>query len=239
MALRRILAMHPEDERLASLVRLIRRRSGKTQVQLALAARVPLNDLKRIEAGRAGDLRLCRLRRVLETEGGRARLVPYWNGAAADRLLDERHAALVERVVALLVARGWKVEVELSFSEFGERGSIEVLGIHPVARAVVVCEIKSAMGSLEETNRSLDVKERLAPTIVWKRFGWRPLVVGRLLILPRSTTARRIIDRHVATLNSLYPGRSRDVRAWLRAPTQPIRALWFVSDGLDTSTAAK
>ena len=231
--------MHPEDERLASLVRLIRRRSGKTQVQLSLAAQVPLNDLKRIEAGRAGEVRLCRVRRVLEAEGGRARLVPYWNGAAAERLLDERHAALVERIVALLIARGWTVEVELSFSEFGERGSIDVLGMHPVARAVAVCEVKSAIGSLEETNRSLDAKERLAPTIVRKRFGWRPLVVGRLLVLPRSTTTRRVIDRHVATLNSLYPARSRDVRSWLRAPTQPIRALWFVSDGLDTSTASQ
>lgn len=231
--------MHPDDERLANLVRLIRRRNGLTQVRLASRAGVPLNDLKRIESGRAGDVKLSRVRRVLDAEGGRARLVPWWNGAAADRLLDERHAQLVERVVATLRALAWRVEVEVSFSEYGERGSIDVFAWHHAERALAVCEVKSAIGSLEETNRALDVKARLAPTVAFDRFGWRPAVIARLLILPRSNTVRRTIDAHASTMATLYPGRGREVRAWLRQPSTPLRAIWFVSDGPDTSIVSR
>ena len=42
--------MHKDDERLAELVRAIRRELGQTQVQLAASAGIPLNDVKRIEA---------------------------------------------------------------------------------------------------------------------------------------------------------------------------------------------
>src|SRR3954467_10229507 len=116
--------MHPDDERLADLVRHIRREMNITQVQLAARAKVPLNDVKQVEAGRAGCVKVHRVRTILEAEGGRARLVPWWNGAAADRLLDARHAEMVERVVRLLQLRGWMVVVEVSFAEFGERRSI-------------------------------------------------------------------------------------------------------------------
>ena len=88
---------------------------------------------------------------------------------------------------------GWDADVEVSFSEFGERGSIDVFGSRRDHAAVAVCEVKSVIGSLEETNRVLDAKERLAPAIAFKRLGWRPAVVGRLLILPGDSTNRRIV----------------------------------------------
>ena len=222
--------MHPEDERLAQIVRLIRREIGWTQVQLATASGVPLNDVKAIEAGSAGAVQLGRIRQILEAQDGRARLVPWWNGAAADRLFDERHAAIVERCVAILRARGWRAEVEVSFSEFGERGSIDILGCHEQRRAVAVCEVKSAIGSLEETNRVLDAKERLAPTVVKRRLGWKPEVVGRILILPRTSRTRHVIDAHRATMESSYPARSREVRAWLRSPDAALRGIWLVAE---------
>lgn len=200
-------------------------------MQLAAAARVPLRDLKRLEAGRADEVSLGRIRSLFEAADGRARLVPWWNGAAADRLLDERHAAIVERVVALLKTRGWHVEVEITFSEFGERGSIDILATRADMGAVAVCEVKSVIGSLEETNRTLDVKERLAPTIAYKRFGWRPLVVGRVLIVPRDNTFRRVIEAHGQTMRGLYPAGGRELRARLRQPASPLRAIWFVADG--------
>jgi hypothetical protein len=224
--------MNADDERLGQLVRLLRRECGLTQVELSNVVRVPLRDVKLVESGRASDVRLGRIRSMFEALDGRARLVPWWKGAAVDRLLDRRHAAVVERVVALLRARGWDPHVEFSFSEYGERGSIDVLGAKPSSKAVAVCEIKSVIGSLEETNRMLDVKERLAPTIVYKRFGWRPEIVGRVLVLPRDTAARGIIAAHSATIDSLYPARGREIRAWLRNPSRSLRGIWFVSDGL-------
>jgi len=81
----------------------------------------------------------------------------------------------------------------------------------------------------------LDVKARLAPTIVFKRQGWRPRVVARVLIVPRDMSIRRAIENHEATMRSSYPARSREVRAWLRKPSGPLRGIWFVSDGPNTT----
>jgi transcriptional regulator with XRE-family HTH domain len=220
-----------DDDRLGRLVRLIRHEAGVTQERLSEISQVPIRDIKRIESGRASEVRLGRIRTVLQALDGRARLVPWWKGAAADRLLDERHAAIGERVVGYFPRPAWEPHVEVSFAEYGERGSIDILGANRSALAVAVCEIKSVIGSLEETNRMLDVKERLAPTITYKRLGWRPRVVARILILPRDSTVMRVIDGHEATMRSAYPGRGREIRAWLRNPIGPLRGIWFVSPG--------
>ena len=83
----------------------------------------------------------------------------------------------------------------------------------------MVGEVKSVFGSLEELNRSLDVKVRLAPTICRKRFGWTPKHVGRLLIVPGVSSIRRVVAAHRQTMDELYPasgqgryGRGCDVR---------------------------
>ena len=228
--------MHREDERLGRLLSLIRHRIGKTQVELARAAKIPLRDVKRIEAGFAQDVRLGRIRSLFDAVDGRARLVPLWNGAAADRLLDERHAAIGERAARYINAfDGWLTEPEVTFAEYAERGSIDVLATNQRALATMVGEVKSAIGSLEETNRTLDMKARLAPTIVFKRHGWRPRIVAKVLIVPRDMSIRRTIDKHRATMNGAYPARSREVRAWLRNPSTPLRGIWFVSNGPDTT----
>jgi hypothetical protein len=220
-----------EDERLGHLLRAIRRRAGQRQKDLAADARVPRRDLVLIGAGEAGKVRLERVRRVFAEAGGRARLTVWWNGAAADRLLDGRHAALVERALGVLESRGWKTQVEVTFSEFGERGSIDILAGHTKERAVAVCEVKTVVGSLEETNRILDVKERLGPRVAVVRLGWAPRVTGRILIVPDESTMRRIVARHAMAMASAYPARSREVRAWLRKPDRPLRGMWFLSDG--------
>jgi transcriptional regulator with XRE-family HTH domain len=219
----------PDDERLGHLLRSIRRRSDLTQEQLAHLAALPVKELRRIEAGDAGALSLDRIRAAFAAAGGRARVVILWNGAAADRLLDEAHAGLVEAATSVFVARGWRVRPEASFSEFGERGSIDMLAAREDQRAVAVCEVKSVFGSLEETNRTFDTKVRLLPKISERIFGWKPRFVGRILIVPNESTIRRIVDRHGATMNSIYPSRSRETRAWLRAPTNDLAAIWFVS----------
>ena len=219
-----------EDERIGRLLRLIRRRARLTQRALAEIAGVPREDVIAVEAGRLGQLPFDRTRRMFEAVGGRARPAVWWNGAAADRLLDERHALLVERGVRAYGRRKWETAVEVSFADYGERGSIDILAGRMSAGAVAVTEVKSDIGSLEETNRVLDVKERLAPKIAHTRFGWRPAVIGRILILPGTTTMRRIVERHASTMDAIYPARSNEIRAWLRAPTASIRGIWFMSE---------
>jgi hypothetical protein len=201
-----------------------------TQRALAAVAGVPREDVMRIEAGSMGRVTFDRTRRLFEVLGGRVRPSVWWNGAAADRLLDERHAALVERAVAVFRSRGWRTEVEVSFAEYGERGSIDILGAQVELHAVAVAEVKSDLGSLEETNRILDVKDRLAPKIAYDRFGWRPSVIGRILIMPDEDRLRRLVDRHAATMGSAYPARGREVRAWLRRPDRRLRGIWFLSE---------
>src|SRR6185437_9134248 len=95
-----------------------------------------------------------------------------WRGGLLDRVLDERHASLVERVVALLVALGWRAEPEVSYAEFGETGSIDVLAVREDLGVALVIEVKSEITAIESTNRRFDAKIRLAPRIVARRFGF-------------------------------------------------------------------
>ena len=219
-----------DDERIGRLLRLIRQREQLTQRALAGIAGVPREDVIAVEAGRLGQLPFDRTRRMFEAVGARARPAVWWNGAAADRLLDERHAYFVERGVRAYGRRHWETAVEVSFAEYGERGSIDILAGRQSARAVAVTEVKSDIGSLEETNRILDMKERLAPGIAEAQFGWRPAVIGRILIVPGTTSMRRIVERHASTMDTIYPARTNEIKAWLRAPTAPIRGIWFMSE---------
>jgi len=110
----------------------------------------------------------------------------------------------------------------------GERGSIDVFGAQESTRSVVVGEAKSEWGSLEETIRVLDVKQRLAPKITEDRFGFVPLRIAALLVFPEDRTARRIAQRYEATLSSAFPARNVAIRRWLRRPDGPLRGLWFL-----------
>jgi len=219
-----------DDERVGATLKAIRRRLALTQEAVAALAEAPVRDVIAIETARARDVRLGRIRAVFGAVDGMARLSTWWHGAAADRLLDERHAGLVESALRVLRQRGWETAAEVSFSEFGERGSIDILAGYRPALALAVGEVKSSIGSMEEMHRMLDVKERLAPGLWWERFGWRPRIVGRVLILPDDRSIRRIVERHAVTMATVYPARGREVRAWLRHPDRPLRGVWFLSD---------
>jgi hypothetical protein len=220
---------HADDERLARIAAQLRRRQKLGRLDLVGAGR-SRHFGRRLENGEADRLRWGDIRDHFAQLGARARIVVWWNGAALDRLLDQEHAALVEQVVVQERRWGWQCEAELTSSEYGERGSIDVFGALEAARAVVVNEVKSDWGSIEETLRRLDVKARLAPVLAERAFGFRATSVGRVLILPGSRTARRIADRHAATLATALPHRNREVKAWLRQPSGPLRGLWFLSE---------
>jgi len=152
-----------------------------------------------------------------------------WRGGDLDRLIDEGHAALVGRCAETLSARGWDVRPEITYSVWGERGSIDLLAWHLGTATLVVVEAKTQLTSVEETLRRHDVKARLAGGIVSDRFGWQPRTVCRLLVLPDLATARRRVGRHAAVLIRSYPQRGADVRRWLRSPAGSMSGLLFVS----------
>jgi len=154
-----------------------------------------------------------------------------WRGGDLDRLLDARHARLAGLVVDWLRALGWRVDVEVTYASFGERGSIDILGWWPMARIALVIEIKSELASVEATLRKLDEKARLTiDSIAETRFGERPRAVARLLVLPDSTTERRRVGRAESVLGAALPSRGTLLRRWLRAPSGPTRGLLFVAD---------
>lgn len=176
-------------------------------------------------------MRMVELERCFAALDARLEVRATWAGAGLDRLLDEEHARLSGQVVELLRRRGWSAEVEVSFSRYGERGSIDVLAWHGVVRSLLVIEIKSELGSIEGLLRPLDAKARLAPWIARERFGWHARSTSRLVVMPEERTARRRVERHAGVLRVALPTGSRDVRAWLRQPDGQIAGIWFLSYG--------
>ena len=181
-----------------------------------------------LENGLAGQLRVDDLRTYFAGLGASLRVTVYWNGAQLDRLVDQRHADIVELAVARLHRAGWTSLPEVTFADYGERGSIDVLAVNEEANAAFIGEVKSEWGSIEETNWSLDAKVRLAPKICFARLGWRPLTLAKVLILPDEGSSRRIAARYRETLDAVDPARTVDVRRWLRNPDTPLSGIWFL-----------
>jgi hypothetical protein len=214
-----------DDQRLARASRLIRRDLRLRQTDLPTSRFIT----QEIEAGRAGALRLDEVRTHFAALGAKAQLAVWWNGAALDRLVDQAHAQVVEIAAGTLARAGFRVKTELTFNQYGERGSIDLFAGHDQARAVFVGEAKSEWGSLEETLRRQDVKVRLAGLLAPEAFGWRARHVASVLVLPDDSTSRRVVQRYGATLAG-YALRSREIRAWLREPNRSAAGIWFLSN---------
>lgn len=216
-------------------VRALRLRRRLAQAQLAASAGVSRAVIWRIERGQADRVAVHTVERVAAALGARIERRLLWQGEGLDRLLDARHAALVEHVVALLNADGWEATSEVSFNIRGERGSIDVLGFHRPTGSLLVVEIKSVVPDLQAMLAGLDRKGRLSRDVAHER-GWRVVSVTRLLVLPNDRTARRRVDSHAATIRSVLPARNVEIRQWLRNPVGTAHGVMFVTDAPEVST---
>jgi hypothetical protein len=124
---------------------------------------------------------------------------------------------------------GWTAAVDVSFSKFGERGSIDVLAWHPATETLILIEVKSEITSVEETVRRFDVKTRLATQIATESQGWRSRRVAAILVLPEGTAARNVLRRFGPIFDTAFPARSLEIRAWLRNPVEALRGVWLLS----------
>jgi hypothetical protein len=190
--------------------------------------------VSRIELGRAEGVTVGALNRVVEALDASLEAWVRWNGEALDRLLDADHAAIVEVVAGRLMGLGWHVATEVSFNIRGERGSIDILALHPETGALLVIEVKSVVPDVQAMLVSIDRKTRLAPYIARER-GWIGTTVSRLLVIREDRTARRRVDQHRVTFESTFPTRNVAVGRWLQRPDRAISGLWFVSDAHSTS----
>lgn len=219
-----------DGRRLAREYRALRQHQRLTQAALGLRARVSRTMIRRIERAALRGLRIGPLMDTADALGADLEVRLRWNGERLDRLLDGAHARLVDAFASMLRTWGWEVAVEVTFSEFGERGSIDLLAFQPAVGVVLVVEVKSVIPDAGSLLAGLDRKTRLAPTIAARR-GWHVQSVAFVLVVEEGTTARRRVSALAATFDTAFPQRGRTVTAWLRDPVGPLRGLLFLPDG--------
>jgi transcriptional regulator with XRE-family HTH domain len=217
-----------DDAQVGRRFRALRHRLGWRQEDLAARAGVSRGLISLIERGRIQEVTIRRLRRAARELDAEYVAVLRWRGGDLDRLMDEGHATLVGRTAAILSAGGWEVRIELSYSVFGERGSIDILAWHAPTRLLLVVEVKTEFVALEATLRKHDEKVRLAARIARERLGWNARGTARLLVLPSTSTARRRVDRHAAVMDVSYSLRGTSLRRWMAAPSGARAGLLFI-----------
>lgn len=229
-----------DDIRVGMALRALRLRAGIRQIDVARTAGVSQSLVSAVECGRLAAVPVRTLRRIFAAVGAGFDGQVIWRGPGIDRLLDARHASIVEASVLNLRSRGWDPHVEVTYSIYGERGSIDVLGGRFDCRAVVVEEIKSDLVRVDDTVRKLDEKERLVGRQIAKdRFSWQPDLVGRILILPDTDRARRQVRANAVVLDAAFPHSGSAVRQWLRAPEGPLSGILFVAAASRGGIAAR
>ncbi|MCU0477345.1 MAG: helix-turn-helix transcriptional regulator [Chloroflexi bacterium] len=215
-----------DDQRFGSAVRALRVRRGWRQEDLADRAGISPSVVSRLERGHLDTLTLRTIRRITTCLNMRVDFVTRWRGGDLDRMLAGRHAGLADAVVADLGRRGWSVRPEVTFSIFGERGSIDVLAYHPARRALLVVELKSDVVDAHALISQVDRYRRLAREVAGS-CGWVPRVIGCWVVVGESRTNRRRVAAHRALLRAAFPSDGRAMTSWLRDPAVAISALSF------------
>ena len=206
--------------RFGRAIRALRRRRDWRQEDLASKAGLSRSVAGRIERGEIQRIAWADLVALVEALDARLELDLRWRGEGLDGLIDESHALTVDAAVRLFGAAGWETDVEVSFSIYGERGSIDVVGRHPATALLAVVEVKATIGDANRTVMTVDRKGRLAPRIAAQR-GWPCRGVARFLIVAESSTARDRIRRHAEIFRAAFPVDGRACLAWLHDPTGP------------------
>jgi transcriptional regulator with XRE-family HTH domain len=215
------------DQDIGRVVRAVRRNRGLRQSDVAELARVPQSVVSRLERGYLINLRLTNVRRVCEALEIALSFTVAWRGGQLARLMDQDHAAIVEWVVHELTRLGWESLVEYTFSVYGERGSVDVIGWHAATRTLLIVEVKSRVVDQQDLFSSLDRKARLVPGQLARDRGWNPLAIGQILVLLESTFNREVVAGHRASFDSRLPQRARAIRRWLADPAGNLGGVLF------------
>lgn len=216
---------------LPAAVRVLRVRSGWRQVDLAERCGVSRQLISKLERGEFHDMTVRGIQDVVEALDARLETRVVWRGEHLDRLVDAAHAALQESVAKLLTNLRWDVRVEVSFNHFGDRGRADIVAYQPAHRLLLIVEVKSAFGDLQDTLGRLAVKVRLGQLLA-RECGWpSPARIVPALVVVDTRSSRRIVGSHAA-LFAGFDLRGRSARAWLRHPAAHGSArglLWFAT----------
>ena len=195
-------------------MRAIRLRRGQRQADLARLAGASRGSVSRLERGHLETLSVRAIRAIAGALEIKVDMVPRWRGGDLERVVSGRHAALAEAVVGRLVAFGWTVRPEVSFSIYGERGIIDLFAWRADIRSLLVIELKTEIVDVGETIGTLDRKARLATTVATD-LGWAADRCSACLIVADGRTNHRRLSAHGQDIG---PSSSRAVeRAFSRS----------------------
>lgn len=202
--------------RIGRSIRALRHRRDWTQAELGRRAGCSHAVISRLERGTLEACSVDRLERILQALD--ARLVAFvdWRGGELDRLLDADHALLQERWALCKAGAGrrWQSRQEVTYSEYGERGSVDDLAFDEATGTLLVTELKTGIYDVSRMLMKLDEKARLAAAIA-RRLGWSVRRVVPCLVVADTRTNRRRVADHEA-LFGRFTCRGRRARTWLR-----------------------
>ncbi|MBI2763889.1 MAG: helix-turn-helix transcriptional regulator [Chloroflexi bacterium] len=228
-----------DDIRVGALIRSVRLRRAWRQADVAAVARVSRSQVSRVERGRLEELHVVELRAIASALEIRLPFTPLWRGGDMDRVLNERHNLMQERLAAIVRSRpDWECSAEVTFSIWGERGSIDLLAWHSSRQALLVVELKTEIPDPAALVAQVDRYRRLAQGIARER-DWHPVTVSVWVIVADSSMNRRNLARHRTMLRNAYPMEGRTMRSWLRRPDGAVAALSFLADDRAGSTIRK
>jgi transcriptional regulator with XRE-family HTH domain len=228
-----------DDQRFGSVIRAARVKRRITQRQLAAAAEVSDGSVSRLERGLCDSMSLATIRAICRVLDVRVELLPRSRAADLERVAGAAHASLGEAVVQWLARfPEWMVRVEVGFSHYGERGVIDLVCWHAARRALLVIELKTELVDINELLGTLDRYVRNVRFAV-EPFGWRPLIVSRLLLVGDGTHNRLRVREHRRLVAAALPSGPKAVRAWLKDPAGELAGLMFVRNRRPMSTTRR
>jgi transcriptional regulator with XRE-family HTH domain len=207
---------------LGRLLRLLRLRHGWRLRDLAVRSGLSAATLGRHELGAIASVE--RVRQHGAALDAKVEFRVVGRGGDLPRLLDDEHAAIVSALAAAFRDQGSIVEPEASFSQWGERGRIDLLvQAAPPRGALLVVEVKTELADLQDLLGGMSVKARLAPTVA-RELGWAGGRVVTVLALAHTARNRAMVDGH----RSLF---TPFARTWFRGRPPAVEAgpvlLWI------------